>query len=96
MEKQIGKLYSRIHNENRNGKNTIYRMVIMCTDVNKNNNKTISGVVVDQTDEFSDFQIGSYSSTWTFVPGFYEEYVGEIRLNNENWKDINKNSGTCC
>jgi len=92
MEKKIGKLYSHTHTENRNDKKIIYRIIIMCTGMGDSDRK-ISGVVVDQTDEFSDFQIGDYSNSWTFIQGFYEEYKGEVLLNNKNWKE--KNNFSC-
>jgi hypothetical protein len=85
MGKVVGKLYSRTHTELRNGKKIIYTLVLLCTGPGKSD-RTMSGVVVKQTDEFSDLQIGMYSNTWT--ASIFNEYVGSVNMNNLKWKEI--------
>ena len=79
MEKLKGKLYS-----NKEG-----NMVLMCTGLGVKpkwgNYETMSAVVVHQFDEFSEIKVGATSDTWNAK--YFEEYKGEIVLNNENWKD---------
>ena len=87
MEKKIGKLYSRTHKENRNGKCQIFMLVLLCTGMGKSD-KTVSGVVIKNTDTFSDSHVGAYSDSWTWCNDFWEEYKGSVRLDNSNYVEL--------
>ena len=78
MEKQIGKLYASISPLGD-------FMVILCTGFGKSE-KTFSGVVIKQSDKFSDHRVGDYSESWTWHPNVFEEHSGDIVLDNNNWK----------
>lgn len=85
MEKVAGKLYARIHTELRSGKKQIFTTVLLCTGHGRID-RTMSGVVVKQTDYFSDFKLGMYSDTWT--ESLFEEYIGCVNINNSKYKEI--------
>lgn len=78
MEKEIGKLYASISPLGNS-------MVILCTGYGLTE-KRFSGVVLKQSDKFSDHRVGDYSDSWTWHPSVIEEYYGDIVLNNNNWK----------
>ncbi len=86
MKKQIGKLYVSRHTENRNNIIMNFELVIFCTGLGKSE-KTYSGVVVKQTDDTSDIKLGDYSDVWTWHSDVFTEYVGDIIINNLNWKE---------
>lgn len=85
MKKVVGKLYAHIHTELRSGKKQIFTNVLLCTGPGKTD-RTMSGVVVKQTDEFSDHQMGMYSDTWT--ASIFEEYIGCANIDNSKYKEI--------
>ena len=57
MEKQIGKLYVSKHTERRNGLDMVFKLVVLCTGEGRSESR-FSGVVVEQTDDFSDHSCG--------------------------------------
>lgn len=78
MEKVVGKLYSSSGT------------VVLCTGMGASE-KRFSGVVVKKLDPTSDFNVGDYSDTWTWVElsgsgWVFVEYVGEVLLDNKKWK----------
>lgn len=76
-----GKLYT--------SKNKPGEMVIMCTGDGRSP-RNMAGVVIMQNDKFSDFKLGDYSPTWTWIPGDHEvfiEYEGEVNIDNKNWTE---------
>ena len=85
MEKQIGKLYVSRHTERRNDVDKDFKLVILCTGAGKGD-RTFSGVVVEQTDEFSDHCLGNYSETWTWHPDIFKEHDESVTINNINWR----------
>jgi len=93
---QVGKLYVCRHNETRNGIREDFELIIFCTGVGVKstwgNYKTISGVVIKQTDKFSSLPLGEYSQTWNIDR--FEEYDGEITLSNSTWVEF-KVCGGC-
>ena len=95
MEKQIGKLYGSSHDERRNGKLHHFELVIFCTGYGRSR-KTFSGVVVKQTDDFSDHKLGNCSDTWTWNEDIFQEYDKELRINNKKWKEPIIMGDCCC
>ena len=85
MNKIKGKLYSNVHTELRSGKKQIFTTVLLCTGPGRTD-RTLSGVVVKQTDNLSDFKLGLYSDTWT--ESMFEKYIGCININNSKYKEI--------
>lgn len=71
MTKEVGKVY------------TTGRTYILCTGLGQTE-KVFSGVVVKQTDETSDHQVGVYSSTWT--DGVFKEADESIIIDNTSWR----------
>ena len=74
MKKQIGKLYA------------IGQLVILCTGLGKSD-RTFSGVVIQQEDKFSDFQVGDYSETWTWNEAMVKEFDKPVVLDNHYFKE---------
>lgn len=74
MEKEKGKLYS-------SGKT-----VIMCTGEGTSDNR-FAGVVVEQLDPTSDHRVGNYSNGWTWHPDVFKDHIGEVKIDNVNWKE---------
>jgi hypothetical protein len=73
--KDIGKLYS----------STNGNLTVLCTGPGKSK-KQFAGVVVEQKDPTSDFQIGDYSETWTNHEIAFKECETAIIITNTYWK----------
>ena len=86
MEKQIGKLYVSEHKELRDNKKIIYKLVILCTGLS-DSSRRFEGVVLQQTDDYSDHRVGNYSKSWTWNIDMWKEYNGEVILNNNKWTE---------
>jgi hypothetical protein len=97
MKIEIGKLYVSRHTETRDGTPIEFELVLFATgsDVKPRwgNYDTISGVVVKNTDPFSDHQVGNFSHTWNAQQ--FEEYDKEVVISNQTWIK-QKEIGNCC
>lgn len=89
MEIKPGKLYVSEHNERRDGVLQTYELVLIATGTGVKpkwgNYETISGLVVTNTDKFSDHRVGDYSDTW--AKGQFKEYVGSIIIDNKTYTE---------
>ncbi|MDC7250729.1 MAG: hypothetical protein PQJ49_12500 [Sphaerochaetaceae bacterium] len=90
-----GKLFISKHTETRNGQEHEFRTVLLCTgegaDPKWGNYPTISGVVVEQTDQFSNHQQGMYSDTWN--KGVFEPYEGQVEVQSREFVEIGECAG---
>lgn len=81
-----GKLYWYRWMEGKPPKSVKHQTVVLCTEDSIPGTKRFAGVVVEQTDGFSDHCVGTFSQSWNAV--VFEACPQAVTLDNAKWKEF--------